>query len=228
MFRPCKYIDKAAEHDLEAALPVLRRQIWDRRLLSDHEFQFGNEVHDELTVRTERLTQCVTPAAKLRLALSQQGPDQTLECLGEGGVRDVALVLVELAGCEEAGGRDQRLVQLVDNRGLANAGIAGDEYELRCAIRNDPVEGGQQSLDLMLPAVELLRYEQTVRCVVSAEPASRPPGTTGVSGAGTICVLTFQAKAAGGTSITMTRSGAMTSKQQQVQAGPAQVDVVVK
>jgi general secretion pathway protein D len=58
--------------------------------------------------------------------------------------------------------------------------------------------------------------------------ASRPPGTTGVNGAGTICVLTFQAKTAGGTNITMTRSGVMTSKQQQVQAGPAQVDVVVR
>jgi general secretion pathway protein D len=58
--------------------------------------------------------------------------------------------------------------------------------------------------------------------------ASRPPGTAGVSGSGTVCVLTFQAKQAGPTSLTMTRAGVMTSKQQQVQAAPAQADVVVK
>ena len=58
--------------------------------------------------------------------------------------------------------------------------------------------------------------------------ASRPPGAAGVSGSGTICVLTFQAKQAGPTSLSMTRAGVMTSKQQQVQAAPAQADVVVK
>jgi general secretion pathway protein D len=58
--------------------------------------------------------------------------------------------------------------------------------------------------------------------------ASRPPGTAGVSGSGTVCVLTFQAKQAGPTSLTMTRAGVMTSKQQSVQAAPAQADVVVK
>jgi general secretion pathway protein D len=58
--------------------------------------------------------------------------------------------------------------------------------------------------------------------------ASRPPGSAGVSGSGTVCVLTFQAKQAGSTSLTMTRAGLMTSKQQQVQATPAQADVVVK
>ena len=32
--------------------------------------------------------------------------------------------------------------------------------------------------------------------------ASRPPGTTGVSGSGTVCVLSFQAKVPGQTSVT--------------------------
>jgi hypothetical protein len=34
---------------LEAVLRLLRRQVRDRRLSSDHELQLGNEVHDELT-----------------------------------------------------------------------------------------------------------------------------------------------------------------------------------
>jgi general secretion pathway protein D len=58
--------------------------------------------------------------------------------------------------------------------------------------------------------------------------ASRPPGTTGVSGSGVVCVLSFQAKIPGQTSVTMTRAGAVNSKQQQVPAQPSQADIVVK
>jgi general secretion pathway protein D len=57
--------------------------------------------------------------------------------------------------------------------------------------------------------------------------ASRPPGTAGVNGSGSICVLTFQAKAAGTTSLTMTRAGAVDSKQQPVAAAPAQTNIVI-
>src|SRR6476469_564681 len=64
-----EHAEETPEHHLEAVLRVLRRQVWDRRLRSDHELQLGNEVHDELTVRAKRLTQRVAPAAKLRLAL---------------------------------------------------------------------------------------------------------------------------------------------------------------
>src|SRR3984893_1203377 len=39
------------EHHLEAVLRVLRRQVRNGRLFSDHELQLGNEVDDELTVR---------------------------------------------------------------------------------------------------------------------------------------------------------------------------------
>jgi len=58
--------------------------------------------------------------------------------------------------------------------------------------------------------------------------ASRPPGAAGISGAGVVCVLSFQAKAAGGSSITITRPGAMTSAQQPVQTQGAQTTIVVK
>ena len=58
--------------------------------------------------------------------------------------------------------------------------------------------------------------------------ASRPPGTVGVSGAGVVCVLTFQAKAAGITQLSITHPSAMTSAQQPVQAESGQATIVVK
>jgi general secretion pathway protein D len=58
--------------------------------------------------------------------------------------------------------------------------------------------------------------------------AARPPGTVGVSGAGVVCVLSFQAKAPGQTSLSMTRAAAVTSSQQQVPAKGSQVDITVQ
>jgi general secretion pathway protein D len=58
--------------------------------------------------------------------------------------------------------------------------------------------------------------------------AARPPGAAGINGSGIVCVLTFQAKAAGTTELTMTRAGAVDSKQQPVPAQAAQARVVVR
>jgi len=57
---------------------------------------------------------------------------------------------------------------------------------------------------------------------------SRPPGTKGVSGTGAVCVLSFQAKAAGPTALTITRAAAVNSTQQQAAAAGSQVGIVVK
>jgi general secretion pathway protein D len=58
--------------------------------------------------------------------------------------------------------------------------------------------------------------------------ASRPPGSAGVSGTGTVCVLSFQAKVAGETFITITHPGAVNSAQQQLPAQGARVAVTVQ
>jgi general secretion pathway protein D len=58
--------------------------------------------------------------------------------------------------------------------------------------------------------------------------ASRPPGAAGVSGAGVVCVLTFQAKTPGDTTISLQPSAAMTSAQQPIQAAAAQTTITVK
>ena len=157
-----EHAEEAPENHLKAILGVLRRQVRDRRLRSDNELELGNEVDDELAVRAQRLAQGVPPPAQLGFALAEKGPHEAPEGLGQGGVRDVALVLVELARREQAARRDERLLQFVHHRGLADAGIAGDEHELGCAVRDDPVESAKQRLDLVLPAVERLRHQQAV------------------------------------------------------------------
>jgi general secretion pathway protein D len=58
--------------------------------------------------------------------------------------------------------------------------------------------------------------------------ASRPPGAPGMNGAGVVCMLTFQAKAAGSTMVVITKPGAMSSAQKPVPALGAQLSVDVK
>ncbi len=57
---------------------------------------------------------------------------------------------------------------------------------------------------------------------------SRPPGTKGVSGSGTLCVLTFQAKAPGDAPIAITRPVVRNSQQQPMPAMGSQVVVHIQ
>src|SRR6202023_1093579 len=125
----CEHPEEAPENHLETVLRVLRRRVRDRWLFPDHELELGNEVDDELTVWAQRLAQGIPPPRKLPLALGEERANKALERLAQGGVRDVALVLVELAGGKQATRRDERLVQLVHHRGLAYAGIPGHKHE---------------------------------------------------------------------------------------------------
>lgn len=62
----------------------------------------------------------------------------------------------------------------------------------------------------------------------AAIAVSRPPNTTGVSGSGTVCVLTFEAKAAGDASIAISRPVIRNSKQQPEPATGSQAVVHIQ
>src|ERR1700733_2023674 len=155
-----EHAKEAPEYHLEAVFGLLRRQVRDRRLCSDNELQLEDKIDDQLAVRTQRLLENVPPPAERCLALAQKRADEALERLGQGGVWDVALVLVELTRHEEAAQRDQGLVQLVHDGGFADTGIPGYEHELCCAVRYDPIEGAYQRLDLALTPVQPLRDQK--------------------------------------------------------------------
>jgi general secretion pathway protein D len=57
---------------------------------------------------------------------------------------------------------------------------------------------------------------------------ARPPGASGISGAGVVCVLSFQGKAAGDSAIAIASSGVTTSAMQPVAANNAQITVQVR
>jgi general secretion pathway protein D len=58
--------------------------------------------------------------------------------------------------------------------------------------------------------------------------ASRPPGAHGVNGSGVVCFLTFQAKSAGPTDLSVSQATVTNSAQQLVQVASAPASVMVK
>ena len=159
---------------------------------ADDQAQLGDEVDHEPPVRPQRLQKHFTPARQLGLALAEERPHQALKCLDQRRIRDVAFVLVELARGEQPARRHQRLVQLVDDGGLADAGIARDQHQLRRAARDHAIESGEQGIDLARSARRVflqseagpacrLRRAGSRRCgpglpIGSGSAAGRAPG----------------------------------------------------
>src|SRR5262245_11052752 len=108
------------------------------------------------------------PFAQLLFAPAQKWTDKALKGLRQSGIRDIALVLVELARCEKATWRNQGLVQLIDDGGFADSGIAGNQHQLRPAASYHAIKRIKQGLDLALSPVQFLRDQQTIWSVVLA------------------------------------------------------------
>src|SRR5882757_11315742 len=99
--------EEPSEHPLKSVLCLSWRKVRNGRLFPDQELKLGNEVDDELTVRADCLAQRVLPSAEFDIAVAKDRPNERLKSLCESGIRDVALVLVELAGGKQATWWDQ-------------------------------------------------------------------------------------------------------------------------
>src|SRR4030095_88406 len=83
MLRPRANSDKSPQDEQESALGVLERKVGDWRRFADDELQFRNKVHNELSVRTERLMKRIAPFVQFAFALTQERTDKALKGLGE-------------------------------------------------------------------------------------------------------------------------------------------------
>jgi hypothetical protein len=75
VLRPSERAEESPEHQLEAVLRILRRQVWNGWLFPDDELDLGDEVDDELTIRTQGFQKSVPPLADLRFALDEDLTD---------------------------------------------------------------------------------------------------------------------------------------------------------
>src|SRR5580658_1082086 len=153
MLRAGESAEETSEYQLGPAPRFLRWQFCHRGLFADDELDFGNEVDDQLAVRSQRLQKRDAPMGHLGFAFDQDLPHQHLESLSEGRVGYVALSLVKLARGEEPARLDQHLVQLVDNGGFADAGVTRNKHQFGGSLRHHPIERRKQSSNFALSSV---------------------------------------------------------------------------
>jgi hypothetical protein len=71
MLRPGEHANKSLDHQLETPLCVLWRKCRDRRLVSDDEVQFGDQIDNEPSVRTQRVQKGLAPTPELGVAFAE-------------------------------------------------------------------------------------------------------------------------------------------------------------
>jgi general secretion pathway protein D len=74
-------------------------------------------------------------------------------------------------------------------------------------------------------AVALVHRDDGPGLITIAE--SRPPGTKGVTGSGSVCILTFQAKTAGESDVVITHPGVLDSAQHPIPASAQNAHIVI-
>ncbi len=133
------------------------------------------------------------------------------------GSAPVSLVLTPASAMQSVGSTFQEQVMLSGGR---------DVYSVPMQVQYDQTKLQLVNVDVgdMLQrdgqAVALVHRDDGAGNV--AISTSRPPGVAGISGSGTLCTLTFQAKAAGNASIAITRPVVRDSKQQSMPATGSQ------
>ena len=165
-----EHLQELANHPVEAVLGLTGWHFLERGLRAGHDLQLGDQIHERLALALPGLVQPLAPPCKLLLGARQELLHQSADGLGQGGVGDVALELIELATQEEAASLHHRLVQLVHHRGLADAGVAADEVEQLWALAlADALEALEQRGDLGIAPVEPLRELEAAGRVVLAQ-----------------------------------------------------------
>ncbi len=161
--------DELPKHHAEPVLRFGRGQRRYGRLLADDQLYLGQHIDDELAVDTDRRLNPLAPAGDACFAFGQQLRHQFAKRLGQCGVGNVTLVLIELAGNEIAVPCDDRLAQCIDQRRLADSGVPGDGRQLRLAGCGHAVECGEEHRCFRFTSVQLVRDLEALRNVFRAE-----------------------------------------------------------
>jgi hypothetical protein len=168
--------EQPAEHQAEPRLRLGQGQLGHRRLGPDDEPELRDQIHDQLAVRTERLRDPLPPPRDPGLALRQDVERELPERLGDREVRDVALVLLELARDEPPAPPHDRAKQLAHHRRLADARVSRHQDQLRSTGLGGAVERLAERRTLGVAAVQHLRDPELLGDVPLAERERRDHG----------------------------------------------------
>jgi general secretion pathway protein D len=181
--------------------------------------------HSNMGTAPGQTAQAAAPALMADLYKSSEtnGNSATAALTSSQPAAPVSFSLTPQAGPVAAGATFQVPVVLSGGADIASIPLQISYDPAKLSLVN--VEGGDfLSRDGQAPLLSH-RDDPPGAVVINA---SRPQGAAGVSGTGVVCVLTFQAKAAGESAVVITRSGAVTSSKQTVAAQGGRVNIQVK
>ena len=121
---------------------MLFRSRCNRRLPSEHEFEFRDKIDDDPGIWPQCHGQFLAPGVESRRRLTQDLLDQAVKGGNQGAIRDVSLILPELAGRKVRPRGHDRTIQLPHQRGFTNPGRTGNEKQAGVAGRS-AVKRGQ-------------------------------------------------------------------------------------
>lgn len=141
----------------------------------------------------------------------------------QAGLAPVTLQLTPAQSAQKTGSSFQVAVNLSGGQDVFSVPLQVQYDAGRLSLIN--VDGGD-FLGRDGQAVALVHRDDGAGGVTIS--ASRPPGAGGISGAGAVCILTFQAKQPGDATISITRPAARNSAQQAIPASGSQAVVHVQ
>src|SRR5262249_11788495 len=119
----------------------------------------------------------VTPRRQCGIAVRAQMAYETLQRLEKRRVGNVALQLVVLAGNEHAALLCDGRIQLLDQSGFANAGIAGDEQQFT-PTGADAVKSPMQCDNFLCATIQFLRQGEAANPLMASQrEGSNPPAS---------------------------------------------------
>src|ERR1700751_628228 len=169
MLCPGEHAQEANEDHLKSVLRGLQREIRYRRLFADNELQFWNQVHHQLAICTNSLPDRIPAMVDFLLTFTQHLAHKALEGMRQGSIGDIWLLSVKFPRNEIAALWHNHLVQLIYDRGFADAGITGYKHELRSPVSDDSIEDIDKDFAASVASVKLLRDHESIRHVVYAQ-----------------------------------------------------------
>lgn len=108
---------------------VHQRQRRDVRLSADHQLQLGQQVGEHAAVLADGAEDGGAKGLYLVRVCGQHAADRRAKRLRKDEVRVFTTLRLELAAREHTTGTNDGALQLVDQRRLTNARVAGHEYQ---------------------------------------------------------------------------------------------------
>ena len=117
---PREDADEPLEYQLKPKCRFGRRECGRRRLWTDQANKLRNEIGQQAGMIANRFSNGVPPTADIFLTATQDLANESLERLGQRGIRDVFKTEVEFPRDEDAARQHDRLVKFVDDGRLAD------------------------------------------------------------------------------------------------------------